>query len=179
MLFSVCGCRVGERTPSGEGRPVVSPDRTNESLRSVGYLGGEYEKREGDLMQVETILPQVTDDHPAPVTLEGLEQIEPTGIEHANELRSQLIAKVEGIDIQLMDPNKSNEHGNRLSDEDYHIWRKSAVTAQKFARQRLGFLKNWIKQNNTQDPPDHWPRIADALERIASTLERGRSPEEN
>lgn len=100
----------------------------------------------------------------------ALAWVEPESIEHAEKMRNELISKVEAIDMQLTDPNRTDASGKRLTFEAYQQWRRSAVAAQKLSRQRLGQLRKWIGAQSQKE--SHGLRIAVALERIAETLNR-------
>lgn len=108
-----------------------------------------------------------------------LHEIEPASIEEAQLLRSEINRRVLLIDMQLKSPDRRDTDGNRLSGDDYWEWRRTAVGAQSFARQRMGQLRDWIKANNRPgDQPgahnygDLLYRIANALESIAASLEK-------
>lgn len=101
--------------------------------------------------------------------------VDPISVEHATKLRQEILQEVEKIQSQLSDPNREYEDGSRMSGRDYFEWRKRAATAQRFARQRAGFLRDWIRSSNAENNHAAWQlkvRQVEALERIVELLEK-------
>lgn len=104
-----------------------------------------------------------------------LSELEPKSTEEAKLIRDELNRRVLMIDMALKDPDKQDEHGNRLTGDDYWDWRRRATAAQAFARMRMRQLRDWIASQNKEEAgfTNYTPvleRIADALEKIAKHI---------
>jgi len=73
----------------------------------------------------------------------------PKTIQEARARMLELDDATRSIEAQLADHNRTTEDGSRLSMEAYNTWRRSALHALNRKRTEYRFLKQWVKDRES------------------------------
>jgi hypothetical protein len=65
-------------------------------------------------------------------------------VEELEAERIRLVDEIQAIEVQLANPNKTDDSGERLTDWEYHDWRQKAVFARSAKLKRLREVKRQI-----------------------------------
>lgn len=85
------------------------------------------------------------------------EFVPPQSIEEAEERRQQLIQRIQEIQADLGNRNRTDPSGARIRSQDYWSWKKKAVDKLTILQTELRRVKQWITQHNNAERP-HEPR---------------------
>jgi hypothetical protein len=90
------------------------------------------------------------------------EYTEPSCIAEGEALRARFVGDIERISLQLGDRNKLNADGKRLTDHEYHTWRKSALCALNARRVVVRRLNIWLDaaRRQAQVSKTHGPVVS-------------------
>lgn len=72
-------------------------------------------------------------------------------IEEAELHRQRLTLEVQTIQAQLGDRRRVDEHGKRLTSNEYWQWKRRATHALNRKLEELRAVKSWIKDNREED----------------------------